>query len=162
MAEKRPIPGWPGYEADTEGNIYGVKHDQPLKSWSCRYGHLYLKLCVDKRRINAAVHRLILETFVGPCPEGMECCHNNGDPEDNRAENLRWDTPSANTADRIKHGTSNHGERNGHAKLTAGDILKIRNDERSQRAIGIEYGVSRTAISAIKTGRNWSHVRQGG
>lgn len=29
------------------------------------------------------IHRLVLETFVGPRPEGMECCHNNDDPSDN-------------------------------------------------------------------------------
>ena len=35
------------------------------------------------------VHRLVLEAFVGPNPPGLECCHNNGDPSDNRVENLR-------------------------------------------------------------------------
>lgn len=55
------------------------------------------------------VHRLILETFVGPCPEGMECCHLNGDPQDNRLENLRWDTPTANAKDREFHGRTAKG-----------------------------------------------------
>jgi hypothetical protein len=43
--------------------------------------------------------------FVGPAPEGMEGCHYNGDPTDNRLENLRWDTRKANVADAIRHGT---------------------------------------------------------
>lgn len=36
------------------------------------------------------VHRLVLETFVGPCPEGHDADHINGDREDNRLANLRW------------------------------------------------------------------------
>ena len=42
------------------------------------------------------VHRLVLETFVGPCPEGMECDHRNHNTADNRIENLAWITHSDN------------------------------------------------------------------
>ena len=56
------------------------------------------------------VHRLVLKAFVGPCPEGMEACHNNGDAWDNRLENLRWDTRKNNHQDKIKHGTTVRGE----------------------------------------------------
>lgn len=41
---------------------------------------------------------------MGPCPDGMEACHNNGDQLDNRIENLRWDTHSANIYDQVAHG----------------------------------------------------------
>lgn len=51
------------------------------------------------------VHRLVLEAFVGPCPEGMEACHWDGDPTNNRLENLRWDTRSENHRDAARHGT---------------------------------------------------------
>jgi hypothetical protein len=33
----------------------------------------------------------------------METCHNNGNPADNRLENLRWDTHVANEADKRLH-----------------------------------------------------------
>lgn len=52
------------------------------------------------------VHRLILLAFVGPCPPGMEGCHEDGDPLNCTLANLRWDTPKANKADSIRHGTS--------------------------------------------------------
>jgi HNH endonuclease/NUMOD4 motif len=54
------------------------------------------------------VHRLVLGAFVGPCPEGMECRHLNGDRADNRLENLAWGTPHENGMDRLRHGTDVH------------------------------------------------------
>jgi len=47
-----------------------------------------------------------LETSVGPCPEGHVTRHLNGDPTDNRLENLRWGTRSENQRDSVKHGTT--------------------------------------------------------
>lgn len=72
---------------------------------STAMGHRQLGLSVNGKLHYRYVHRLVLEAFVGPCPDGMECCHSNGNPADNRVENLRWDTPSANTIDAFRHGT---------------------------------------------------------
>ena len=55
-------------------------------------------------RENHLIHRLVLTAFVGPCPEGMEGCHWNDDAADNRLANLRWDTHSANTQDKLRNG----------------------------------------------------------
>jgi hypothetical protein len=50
------------------------------------------------------VHRVILEAFRGPCPEGMEACHfPDPDPANNRIENLRWDTRAENYQDSLRH-----------------------------------------------------------
>lgn len=51
-------------------------------------------------------HRLVLLAFAGPCPEGMEACHNDGDQTNNAPSNLRWDTRSANQMDCVAHGTN--------------------------------------------------------
>jgi hypothetical protein len=72
------------------------------------------------------LHRLILEAFVGPCPEGMEGCHKDGNPANNRLDNLRWDTPKSNWEDMTKHGTDTRGFRNGAAKLTPESLDLIR------------------------------------
>lgn len=52
-------------------------------------------------------HILVLETFVGPRPEGMHGCHYDDNPMNNRLDNLRWDTPRANRMDEIRNG-NNH------------------------------------------------------
>lgn len=51
------------------------------------------------------VHRLILEAFVGPCPLGYECCHNDGNASNNNLTNLRWDTKHSNEHDKKLHST---------------------------------------------------------
>jgi len=57
-----------------------------------------------------AVHRLVLEAFVGPCPEGMESSHIDGDCANNRLENLLWETHLQNNKRKIEHGTALCGE----------------------------------------------------
>jgi DNA-binding transcriptional regulator YiaG len=47
---------------------------------------------------------MVLETFVGPRPAGMECCHANDTQSDNRLSNLRWDTHKENCRDRARNG----------------------------------------------------------
>lgn len=81
------------------------------------YVHLY-RGSHDDRRMHL-VHRLVLEAFLGPCPDGMEGCHNNGDPTDNRLQNLRWDTHSSNMRDMRIHGTDRHAAKRASKKAVA-------------------------------------------
>lgn len=67
--------------------------------------YLAVTLFLDGVPDRRTVHYLVLETFVGPRPDGLVACHGNGDPVDNRVENLRWDTQSANILDAVMHGT---------------------------------------------------------
>lgn len=43
-----------------------------------------------------AIHRLIVEAFIGPIPEGMHVNHKNGIRDDNRLSNLEICTPKQN------------------------------------------------------------------
>lgn len=68
-------------------------------------GHLRVTFCSGGVTQRYFVHRLVLSAFIGPRPEGMESCHNDGNPKNNLINNLRWDTKSANARDRRRHGT---------------------------------------------------------
>lgn len=67
-------------------------------------GHLKVAIRMDGQYYHAWVHRLVLETFVGPCPPGHEALHGDGGPKDNRLSNLRWGTSKENSEDTIRHG----------------------------------------------------------
>lgn len=79
-----------------------------------RSGHVAINLVPKEgakyiRRTYA--HHLVLEAFVGPRPEGMYGCHNDGDPSNNHVSNLRWDSPSENMHDRVRHGNHPYADR---------------------------------------------------
>ena len=103
-------------------------------------------------------HHLVLEAFVGLRPKGYYGCHNNGNSRDNKASNLRWDSPKNNQADRVKHGTSNRGEGAWQTHLTEGDVKNIRK-ELNKGVKGVilskRYNVSTNCISRIKKYRTW-------
>jgi len=103
-------------------------------------------------------HKLVMEAFVGKRPEGMECCHADGNPWNNALSNLRWDTRSNNNQDKFKHGTQKMGEKHPMSKLTVEKVIAIRQDDRVHRIIAIDYGVSQSVISGIKSKKSWSHV----
>lgn len=71
------------------------------------------------------VSRMVLTAFVGECPAGMEAAHNDGNPENNKLNNLRWDTHSNNQLDITKHGRHGKSPRRW-SPFTVEDVLKTR------------------------------------
>ncbi|MDP9143661.1 MAG: NUMOD4 motif-containing HNH endonuclease [Actinomycetota bacterium] len=109
-----PIPGRPGYQASDLGRIRSV--DRTVTHKNGRTFRLRGRILTAAPLPNGYhhtftgagrggyVHRMVLEAFVGPCPDGMEACHGPGGQPDNRLVNLRWDTKSANAQDMIRLG----------------------------------------------------------
>lgn len=103
--EWRDVPGWENlYRVSDAGDVFSLRAGRNLKPRPETDGHTSVVLCLDGRREPWLTHRLILSAFVGPCPEGLEGCHDNGIPDDNRLANLYWGTRSENTFDKIRHG----------------------------------------------------------
>jgi hypothetical protein len=50
------------------------------------------------------------------------------------------------------------GELNGSARLTSGQVKAIRNDGATHRAIAGKFGVCKSTVTRIKTGRGWTCV----
>lgn len=145
------------YEVSDLGNIRSAKTKQLKKITIDNHGRPYLGLWKNNKQKIVKPHKLVLEAFVGKAPKGMECCHNDGNQKNNKLDNLRWDTPKNNHADKLKHGTSNTGERCNWAKLTKVQVIAIRADTRTQKEIAVEYGVQQSQISRIKNGIRWIH-----
>lgn len=107
------------------------------------------------------VHDLILETFVGPKPIGMEGRHWDGDKANNSLGNLCWGTRSQNEADKVRHGKSNRGSRHGMAKLTESEVLAIRQRHRNGEtgiAMAKDLGMDFGHIYRILRREMWRHI----
>ena len=106
-----PIPDFPGYEVSDLGRVRSLatpatrKRGRILKPSRTVSGNdrVAVGLYRDGKRHMRLVHRIVLEAFVGPRPEGMECCHFDDDPTNNSLENLRWDTRTANRQDMLRN-----------------------------------------------------------
>lgn len=107
---------------------------------------------LDKKQSNCYLHRLILEAFHGPCPEGMGCRHLNGIRTDNRLENLAWGTWKENSHDRYRHGTVPMGKDHWNGKVDESDKQEIR-EARTKgvptKQLAEQYGISQARISSI-------------
>lgn len=121
-------------------------------------GYLVVYLCENDVRKRRYVHRMVLETFVGPCPIGQWAAHGNGIRSDCKLENLRWDTVKGNHADKIKHGTQLCGELCHSAKLTVSIVETIRSSQESDLALAVRFNVSDSAIYAVRKRITWKHI----
>ena len=160
--DRRPIKNFDGYEIDVHGAVWSRRDSglsaefRPMNSARMKSGHMFVRLYNGKGvSLKRYIHRLVLETFICECPEGMECRHLDGNPANNDLMNLAWGTPSENQADREIHGTSNAGENNGMAKLTSTIAAEIRQRYAaggiSQEKLGKEYGISGgTVLNVVK------------
>ena len=115
----------------------------------------------DGERRTIKVCRLVLWAFDGPCPDGKQATHLNGDSRDDRLSNLAWRTQAQNNADKVRHGTSLKGEDNPSAVVTEDDVLDMRCrawSGESYASIARDYPITERAVSAAVNGRTWSHT----
>lgn len=175
-----PVVGYEGYyEVSDCGRVRSldrvIEDRRGRRRWlvgrvlrTCRgnqNGHVMVSLYTEGERGPRWIHRLVLEAFIGPCPEGTECCHNDGNPANNALSNLRWDTPKSNAADSLRHGTHSslgfRGADHPRSKLSEQDVLEIRvavASGKRQRDIAIQCGVHQKTISKIARRRSWQHL----
>lgn len=122
--------------------------------------YLNVNLVDGDRRMGTKVHILVLLSFVGPRPAGMEVCHINGNPYDNRLENLKYGTPKENQSHRIAHGTLYRGADHAAAKLTDDKVRWIRKNRNkySLAKMAKMLGVCTKTVHYVTQGITWKHV----
>lgn len=175
--EWRPIVWAPGYEVSDHGCVRSTmprgRSRTPLAEPHLvapsilRSGHLCMHVSVNARQVTRTVHRLVCEAFHGPCPEwACEVRHLDGNPANNRADNLRWGTRAENEADMVRHGVHTRGTRNGNAKLSLAQVLEIQtrlSGNECGNALAAEFQVSPVTICRIRQGQRYlletAHLR---
>jgi hypothetical protein len=155
-------------QTDFAGNVYSRRFQGRILKWKyCAKGPYgrWCTVCLGRGaegpRKYLLVHRAVLTAFVGECPEGHEGAHNDGNPENNRLLNLRWDTHSGNQKDMARHGRQYTG---GASKLSQDQAQEIRRAVASGASMVSQakrFGLAITkghaqSVAAIVHGRTYS------
>lgn len=169
----RPWPTNPDYEVSDHGNVRswmrrGRETADPtsprLLKPRFRKDKKYASLSLrhpDGRTASRSIHSVVMEAWVGPRPEGEEVAHLNGNPSDNRLENLQYVTHVVNESHKALHGTRATGESVNGAVLAEWQVAEIRYlDSRGvgHVKIGELFGVGHKYVSEIAAGQTWTHV----
>lgn len=170
----KDIEGWEGsYQVSDCGRVRSL--DRMVESSNGRFrrfegqvlrlqtntnGYLYIGLHGAGRHVGAAVHRLVLQAFGGPAPEGHECNHKDGDKSNSRIENLEWSTKSDNQRHAYANGlASQKGEANNQAKLSPEIVEALRKvyalGQHTLDQVGLMFGVSGGNVGYIVRGDTW-------
>lgn len=96
----RDIPGYGGkYQASRIGGVrrvYGstlVRDMTPYKKTGKMFrNRLFVKLTVDGKSAEVALLKIMADTWLGGCPNGLVAYHKNGIVTDNRVDNIGFAT----------------------------------------------------------------------
>lgn len=123
----KPIVGFEGrYEVSVTGavrslpravgNAHGTKSQRKAAMLSPGLASNGYRTVAIGRGNTRTIHSLIAEAFIGPCPNGKEVLHNDGDRQNSRLSNLRYGTRRENILDSVAHGTWMSPSRSAHCK----------------------------------------------
>ena len=129
-------------------------------------GHRWVTLSIYGVKSYRFVHRLVMESFVGPRPNRYDINHEDGNPSNNRLSNLKYMTH----ADNIRHAVEvlgrnmgRRGEDHHSAKLTEKKVKLIRKLQKEKRVslmqLAVLIGVTKMTISDIVHRRTWKHIK---
>lgn len=150
----KPHPQHKGVFVSEEGRVFVEPPASPSAG-----GYLMVHI---SSRLRYRRHVLVLETYHGPRPAGFVARHLNGNPTDDRPENLAWGTQAGNLADMVHHGRSVRGRKQHSNKLSEQEVLAIKRRRaagESGKALSQEFGVNQATICDIVKGRTWQWLR---
>lgn len=107
------------------------------------------------------VNCLVMLGFIGKPPKGYEICHNDGDYQNNKLDNLRYDIRSENRIDNYRY-----GRKASKGKLFIDDVLEIRNRYKNEnithKELSAIYGVNMSCIGKIIRKENFKWLNDDG
>lgn len=96
-------------------------------------------------------HRQVYKEHYGEIPKGLIVRHKCDNPGCINIEHLELGTQADNMQDKMQRGRAK-------TKLTDEQVLAIRSDTRSLRAIAKDYNIVRSTVYDIKTKKSWKHI----
>lgn len=167
--------GFPDYEVSSSGSVRSIPRTDLNGRKLCgkvlkarplpKTGYLQVFLRKDGRSHPKYVHDLVTAAFIGPKPPGQWVRHGPAGVPDNSLANLCYGTVAENHADKLRDGTLRRGERVPWARLTneqAVLILQLLEDGANPAILAREYGLSRSAVRSLGSGRSWKWLHDPG
>lgn len=105
----KPVPDWPGYYADWEGNVWSTAKPalglNKIKGFLSTQGYYWMRLYKNDKLKHPFIHRMVCSAWHGVPNEKPFVRHLDGNKVNNRPSNLKWGTVQENIMDAVKHGT---------------------------------------------------------
>lgn len=108
---------------------------------------------------NIGIHRLVLDTFRGPCPKGYKPTWADGDRMNCALSNLSWGPLKRATRDVPKR--NNRVHRGSKRFFTPDQVIEIRRrvgDGERPSVICVEYNVTKKFLRAVVRGERYSDI----
>lgn len=120
-----------------------------------------MALSRNAQTVKEFVHKIVAESFIGPCPARHEVNHKDTNRENPRATNLEYVTRKQNIEHAVAAGSREgdpRGVKKPGARLNDAIVRDIRTSSDSLRVLGKRYGVSGVTVLKIKRREKWGHV----
>ena len=167
----RPVEGCEAYLVSNDGRVKRASDGRLMKP-SFNQGRPRYHLPYIGGNLTIDAHVLVAQAFLPPPPPGKTwVLHRDDDPLNCVDANLKWGDLWDNAEDRA----ANNRKRRGKPELLRGDlktkpnyrlnparVLAIRKAPGLHAAVAKAYGVSRSTVTHIKSGRRWPHLFAGG
>lgn len=168
--KRLPAP-YDSYYITTRGRILSCKHHLRFLDNHLRNGYRAASLVSNDGEVRKDyVHRLMCMAFFNVktgSSSGLVCRHLDGNPENNRIENLAVGTFKDNAADRDRHGRTAKGDKHGMSKMSARRVKmmrtlwKHRDDlpfSLTYKTLGEMFGMAPTPTRSIVKNETWKHI----
>ena len=124
-------------------------------------GYGYFRL--DRKSLRAHRVSALWAGIISDISDGSVVCHSCDNPSCVNPDHLWRGSQAQNNADRSKKGRDarQKGSAHGRSKLTESDVRYIKMFlavGAKHRVIAKNFGVSKSAINDINTGKNWGHI----
>lgn len=149
------IKGFEGYEVSNTGYVRNAGTGEILKATLNTWGYPSVTLCVEGRRKNMTVHRLVAQAFI-PNPHSLpEVNHRDECKTNNSVSNLEWTTKKANMnyGTRTQRASEKKFKRVIQYSLT-GEMVRVWDSVKDAEQAGFHH----SAISACCHGKRKAHM----
>ena len=158
------------YRVDDSGRLYSIKTGLFIKGTLDEKGYVRVTLTRwengKKIRKGAKMHRVVLESFEVPKPEGCDQVdHINGNKQMNRLSNLEWVDCKTNIRRSWETGLhkndKRYGENAGNSKYTTEQIelaCKLKEEGLTTSKISKKLDIPLSTLSKIFTGKQWVNI----